>query len=357
VVDNSPVWSPDGKKIAFTTERDGFPEIYTMNPDGNSPTRLTNNGAIDDQPNWSPDSTKIAFASERDGNFEIYTMNADGSSQTRRTTVSGLDEDPAWSPDGTKIVFQSLRDGNEEIYTMNADGTGQTRRTTNPAVDAAPDWQPLPGSSPAASYEVPLRAAPLRFSLVPVFRQCGTAATPANGAHSPPLSGGGSCTPPVAQGVAHFGPQSAGTAWLGVIYGDTNAGNGDQADMTLRFGLGDIRTAGAADYDPNPAGPDGTLFVRLRFTDRANGVSGTDPGTATDHDFSVPFACTPTADAALGSSCALDTTADAVTPGIIKENKTTVLQVFRLRLMDSGLNGIRGDADDGLFATEGVYVP
>ena len=283
-------------------------------------------------------------------------MNADGSAQTRRTTVSAIDEDPAWSPDGTKITFQSLRDGNEEIYTMNADGTGQANRSNNPAVDAAPDWQPLPGSSPAPTYEAPKRAAPLRFSLVPVFRQCGTASNPANGEHASPFALD-ACLPPAPQGVAHFGAQARGTAWLAVIYGDTNAGNGDQADMTLRFELNDVRTAAGGDYDPNASGPDGTILTRLRFTDRASGPSGTDAGTATDYDLSVPFSCVPSADAAVGSDCKLDTSADALTPGIVKEDKATILQVFRLRLMDSGVNGVRGDGDDALFATEGFYVP
>src|SRR5438093_10908526 len=98
--------------------------------------------------------------------------------------------------------------------------------------------------------------------------------------------------------------------------------------MTLRSDLPDIRTAGGADYDPSPTA-DGTLVVRLRFTDRSNGGSGTDPGTATDFDFSIPLDCTATTSATVGSDCRLDTSADALSPGAIKENKATVLQVFR----------------------------
>jgi hypothetical protein len=69
----------------------------------------------------------------------------------------------------------------------------------------------------------------------------------------------------------------------------------------------------------------------------------------------VPFNCTPTSDPAMGSMCALDTSADAVNPGAIKENKATVLQVFRLRLNDSGPNGVRSDSDDRLFATGDLH--
>ena len=237
------------------TERDGYPEIYTMNVDGTGETRLTNNIAVDEQPNWSPDGTKIAFMSERDGHFEVYKMNADGSAQTRLVGSSTRDEDPVWSPDGTMIAFQTLRDGQEEIYTINPDGSNQVNRMNNPAIDAVPDWQAVPGSSPAPTYAAPKRTSPLRLSLVPVFQQCGTGAHPANGQHASPFSVP-SC-PSAAQGVAHFGPQANGTAWLSAIYGDTNASNGDQADLTLRFNLSDVRAAAGADYDPNGSGADG----------------------------------------------------------------------------------------------------
>ena len=132
-------------KIAFTSDRDGNPEIYVMNADGSGVTRLTNNPAADDEPAWSPDGTKIAFSSNRDGNIEVYVMNADGSGQTNLTNNPALDGAPAWSPDGTKIAFWSNRDdaGDSEIYVMNADGSGPTRLTNNPAsLDGGPAWSP-----------------------------------------------------------------------------------------------------------------------------------------------------------------------------------------------------------------------
>jgi TolB protein len=126
-------------KIAFTSTRDGNPEIYVMNADGSEQTRLTDNPATDFQPSWSPDGTKIAFSSDRSGAsngwFEVYVMNADGSEQTRLTFSNPFFEgDPSWSPDGTKIAFSTGRHGsdNREIYVMNADGSGQTRLTNSP---------------------------------------------------------------------------------------------------------------------------------------------------------------------------------------------------------------------------------
>ncbi len=122
--DLEPAWSPDGSLIAFTSGRTGSKNIFVMTPTGVVQGQLTNEASDDFHPTWSPDGTQIAFASTRDGNREIYVMNADGSDVQRLTDHPGDDDQPAWSPDGTQIAFQSRRDGNREIYVMNADGTG-----------------------------------------------------------------------------------------------------------------------------------------------------------------------------------------------------------------------------------------
>jgi hypothetical protein len=131
-------------KIAFHTNRDsGNFEIYTMNSNGTSPTRLTNNAADDVTPAWSPDGAQLVWVSLRDGNYEIYRMNADGSGQTRMTTNAASDVAPSWSADGTKIAFTTNRDGNYEIYTMNSStGAGLTRLTNNSVLDSQPAWSP-----------------------------------------------------------------------------------------------------------------------------------------------------------------------------------------------------------------------
>jgi len=86
-------------------------------------TNLTHDAGDDWYPVWSPEGQRIAFLSERDGNWDIYVMDADGSNPTNLTHDAGFDGYPAWSPDGQRIAFASNRDGNTEIYVIAADGS------------------------------------------------------------------------------------------------------------------------------------------------------------------------------------------------------------------------------------------
>jgi Tol biopolymer transport system component len=156
VFDGDPAWSPDGRSIAFSSDRDGNREIYVMNADGSNQRRLTNTGGLaedvalhglDADPAWSPDGRRIAFDSNRDGDYEIYVMNADGSGQRNLTDNASLDALPAWSADGRELVFESERaeKGNRDIYVMSAsNGTVIDRLTTVADADEMPDWQALP---------------------------------------------------------------------------------------------------------------------------------------------------------------------------------------------------------------------
>jgi TolB protein len=114
-------WSPDGRRIAFVSNRDGNSDVYVMNADGRGQRRLTRNAAPLNDPAWSPDGRKIAFVSDRDDNSEIYVMNADGSGLRNLTRDPAGDSTFAWSPDGRKIPESKW-----QVYVMNADGSDST---------------------------------------------------------------------------------------------------------------------------------------------------------------------------------------------------------------------------------------
>ena len=152
--DYSPSWSPDGKRITFSSEMPGNAEIYVMDADGGNQQRLTNNGNSNFAPSWSPDGKRIAFVSVRWAdfvhNFEIYVVDTDGGNQRRLTNSPRHDGVPSWSPDGKWITFVSERDGNAEIYVMDADGANPQNVTNNPSYDSGPAWLDFPFSvSPA----------------------------------------------------------------------------------------------------------------------------------------------------------------------------------------------------------------
>jgi TolB protein len=138
--DRAPNYAASGHLIAFERSSDEGPEIWVMGADGSGETRIARRG---DDPSWSPDGRRIAFRSSRDGNPEIYVMDADGSDAKRLTNHPAADGGPAWSPDGRRIAFHTLRDGGPtEIYVMDPDGSDQTRLTNNRFADLEPSWAP-----------------------------------------------------------------------------------------------------------------------------------------------------------------------------------------------------------------------
>jgi len=146
-LDRFPMFSPDGSKIAFTSNRDSNTEIYVMNTDGSDQTRITYRPGGDSQPSWSPDGIQIAWRStppeHPDTGGDIWVMTADGSDAAQLTTDPADDLRPAWSPSGAKIAFRSLRTNRGDIFIMKADGSKQEQLTDDPAQDAYPDWQPV----------------------------------------------------------------------------------------------------------------------------------------------------------------------------------------------------------------------
>ena len=135
----SPMWSPDGRQIAF--EADG--DLWITRADGIGVRRIAGDPALDQTPAWSPDGSTILFSSNRGGDFDIYAARVDGSSVARLTTHPADDTTPVWSPDGTRVVFASTRSGARELFTMAPDGSGQVQLTFSGGIEGRPAWQPL----------------------------------------------------------------------------------------------------------------------------------------------------------------------------------------------------------------------
>ncbi len=140
--EESPRFSPNGKKVLWVSTRNKNPDLFTVDADGKNETRLTNDPAYDLHPAWNSDGTKIAFASGRSGKQKIHVMNADGSDQKRITDGEFLDAWPVWEPGGTRIAFASNRSGNSDIWLMTEGGKELTNLTEHKAQDTAPAWHP-----------------------------------------------------------------------------------------------------------------------------------------------------------------------------------------------------------------------
>jgi len=116
--DHSPVWSSDGKRIAFVSDRDGDWEIYVMNADGTDQRRLTRSPGTDRAPAWSPDGSRIAFESDRGGDFDIYVIGSDGADERLLVDRSGNDLEPRWSPDGDRIACIAQGSSSRELLAV-----------------------------------------------------------------------------------------------------------------------------------------------------------------------------------------------------------------------------------------------
>jgi len=138
--DVSPAWSPDGRRIAFTSNRGGSPQVYVMNASGGRAKRLSFGGNYNSEPSWSPEGDLIAYTCRRGAWFKICVVPARGGASRAITDGPWDDEGPSFSPDGRHIAFASNRGGRHDIYMMDPDGGGVERLTYNGANNTAPSW-------------------------------------------------------------------------------------------------------------------------------------------------------------------------------------------------------------------------
>lgn len=137
-----PALSPDGRRVAFTSNRGGSDDIWVVNTDGTGLRQVTAHPGEDAWPTWSPDSARIAFSSTRDDpQGDIYVVAAAGGTPTRLTSDPAGDTEPAWSPDGTRIAFTTTRFGAAgDVVTMPAGGGPVTRAVPAPWDSSQPAW-------------------------------------------------------------------------------------------------------------------------------------------------------------------------------------------------------------------------
>jgi len=157
--------SPDGKRIVFTSLKDGDLDLYTMNVDGTGIKQLTNTPGYDGGAFYSPDGKLIVYRSwhptdtalatyrsllkqrlVRPGRMELWIMNADGSNQHQITKLGGANFGPFFTPDGSKIIFSSNyknpRSSNFDLYLVSLDGSGLEQITFADQFDGFPMFSP-----------------------------------------------------------------------------------------------------------------------------------------------------------------------------------------------------------------------
>jgi hypothetical protein len=345
-----------------------------MNADGTGQHDVTTG----ESPGWSPDGTKLVFSRDclcpynTDG--DIYTIRVDGSDETNITNNSNMPE---------------------ELY---------------------PDWQPI---NPAP-YPTPVGASPLRVSLVPAFKPCETGSANSQhgppldfpSCSNPALA---SSTVTLGSNLIGFARMVVCSLNAAAPFcNPTPTGVMPKPDVRFTGSIRDVRCRqtstppgciAGSDYNPNsPFGPyvsagNGTgaatppcyptatsssdcvanadltasAFLEspasttggtgafaghgVRITDSFNGRSQNDSATVTDMAFPIPLDCIATGTAFQGSTCGVNTTANALAPGVVTAGDTAVWQIGQVELKDSGPDGVRGNSDDERFATQGIFLP
>jgi len=354
-----------------------------------------------------PGATTLNATPGQPDSGTIVSLDSVGSFGDRPVDHKGefMDFDGATQPSGPNLTTRGM-------LVKSRDGSVVKRYYVNvyPALTE-------PGSLGAANsypYAHPIGASPLRVSLVPAFKPCDTA--DADSTHGTPLDFPSCGAPAPTSSTATVGGQSLGFARMVVC----DAGSGSALchpstgtlplpDVRLTASIRDVKcasslpggqsacSAAGADYNPNgaagpysdggdgsstPARPacfpsgnspsdctagadltevadfsGGTQGRGVRITDRFNGSLGDSAGTVADLAFPIPLDCIPTTDASLGSTCGVNTTANALVPGVAKDGDAAVWQLGEIEIKDSGPDGIRGNADDELFETQGVFLP
>jgi TolB protein len=141
----SPVWSPDGSRLAFLSYRAGNPTVFLLSEDGQVTQIRLGGGDLNAAPDWSPDGRLLAFSSNRSGNSEIYLHDLETGEQSRLTQHPAIDTAPAWAPSGRELAFTSDRSGSPQIYLMDRLGANVRRVSYEGTYCDSAAWSPRGG--------------------------------------------------------------------------------------------------------------------------------------------------------------------------------------------------------------------
>lgn len=139
-INSSPAFSPDGRSVAMTLSKDGNPEIYVLTLATGTLRRLTRHAGIDTEPSWSPTGRQLAFVSDRNGAAHIFVMDAEGAN-VRPLTSGGFHTQPRWSPRGDTIVY-TMRAGLHDLWLIEATGANPRRLTGGNGDNQGATWAP-----------------------------------------------------------------------------------------------------------------------------------------------------------------------------------------------------------------------
>ncbi len=138
---SAPAWSPDGKRLAIVLTKDGGSQLYVVNVDGSGITRLSSSSAIDTEPRFAPDGAQIYFTSDRGGSPQVYRLPATGGTPERVTFEGSYNVTPRPSPDGKSLAFITRNNGRFQLALMDL-ATKQTQILTDSAKDESPSFAP-----------------------------------------------------------------------------------------------------------------------------------------------------------------------------------------------------------------------
>ena len=138
---SAPAWSPDGKRLALVLTKDGNSQMYLVNTDGSGATRLASSAGIDTEPRFSPDGAFIYFTSDRGGSPQIYRLPAAGGTAERITFEGSYNVTPRPAPDGKSLAYIARSNGRFQLALMDL-ATKQTQILTDSAKDESPSFAP-----------------------------------------------------------------------------------------------------------------------------------------------------------------------------------------------------------------------